>query len=237
VVLRGAALSVLGALLGAAGPVLAAGGPAAFAALLPHNYAVCAAESAAEPILTIHRVDAGVLLARLLGRPPGALLDAGLCATIVGLGALALRRAARADLAVSTGIACSTMLACVYQSSYNLILLVLPAVALLRARHAPAWGRPSWLRAVLALAYTGLAVNYLASENAARLLDFGPGLRALVAMLNSTAVLVLYAAYCAVALRRPVAALEALAGSALAPGALGDPRTAQGRPLQRSGRA
>ena len=199
--LIGGVLAVLGAVLGAIGPVLAAGGPAEFAALLPANYAAFALESSADPSVSLHRVDAGVIVSRLLGRPPGTPLEMGLFLAIVGIGALALRHSARNDLALSAGVACSTILACVYHASYDLVLLVLPAVALLRAASTPAWLRPTWLRALLGLAYCGLAMNYLASENAAHLLDFGGALRALVGTLNSVGVMVLFAAYCSVALR------------------------------------
>lgn len=219
-VLIGTALALVGAGLGAVGPVRAAGGAAAFAALLPDNYAAFAAQGSADAAVSLHRIDAGVLLGRLLGRPPGALLDAVLFVSIVAIGGLALRRAARGDVALSAGVACSTILACVYQASYNLVLLTLPAVALLRAAPDRAWPRRPWLRTLLGLAYCGLATNYLASENAARLLDFGGALRALVGALNSIGVLALFAIYCSVALRGRAAVRE----PALAPaGALGGP--------------
>jgi hypothetical protein len=207
-VLLGGALAAMAAALGAIGPVVAAGGPGPFIALLPENYVAFARAESANPILSIHRVDAGVILAQLLGRPPGALLDAGLFALAGGIGAVALRRAGRDDVALSAGVACSTILACIYQSSYNLVLLVLPAVALARTQRDAAWLRPPWLRGLLWLAYGGLALNYLASESSARLLDFGGGLRAVVGMLNSLGVLVLFATYCTAALRGRAPARE-----------------------------
>lgn len=209
--LIGGGLAVAGAALGAIGPVLAAGGPGAFAALLPANYAAFAIESSADPSVSLHRVDAGVIVSRLLGRAAGTALETVLFLAIVGIGALALRRSARDDLGLSAGVACSTILACVYHASYDLVLLVLPAVALLRAA-SPAWLRPTWLRALLGLVYGGLATNYLASENAARLLDFGGALRALVGTLNSVGVMVLFATYCSVALRGGASAPARLPG-------------------------
>jgi Glycosyltransferase family 87 len=217
-VLIGGGLAVVGAALGAVGPLVAAGGPGAFAALLPANYAAFAAESAADPGISLHRVDAGVIVSRLIGRPPGTLLDIVLFVSIVGIGALALRRAARDDVALSAGVACSTILACVYHSSYNLVLLMLPAVALLRATPDPAWLRTSRLRALLWLAYCGLAMNYLASENAVRLLGFGGALRTLVGSLNSVGVLVLFVTYCSLTLRRGAAARDLLPAPAHALG-------------------
>jgi hypothetical protein len=91
---------------------------------------------------------------------------------------------------------------------------------MLRAGHASDWLRPPWLRALLGLAYCGLAMNYLASDNAARLLDYGGALRALVGVLNSLGVLVLFAAYCSVALRGRAAAREQVPAAV---GTLGGP--------------
>ena len=210
-VLIGGGVAVVGAALAGIGPVSAAGGARAFVGLMVDNYAVFAAQDSADPLQSVLRIDVSVILARLLGHPPGTAVDAVSFGLVVGLGALALRRADRdapGDIALIAGITCSTILACVYQLSYNLVLLLLPVVALLRQARNAVWLRPPWLHALLLLAYAGLAVNYLASESAARLLSFSPLLRVFASTVNSLGVLTLFVIYCSGGLRIRVRAAD-----------------------------
>lgn len=208
-VVIGGTVALVGAALAGIGPVSAAGGVGAFAGLMADNYAAFAGQGAADPSRSVTRIDVCVVLARLLGHPPGAAVDAASFAVVVGLGALAVRRADRGaptDLALITGITCSTILAGVYQLSYNLVLLLLPLVAVLRGPRDATWLRPLWVRTLLSLVYGGVIVNYLASESAARLLSFSPVMRDLAGSLNSLGVLTLFAIYCRAGLRASVRA-------------------------------
>jgi len=191
-----------------AGPMVAlihaAGGPANWVASLRDSYAGFTADPSAGATSSPDRVDAAVLAARLLGHAPSAAEAIGISVLVLGLGALAvwrLRDAANEGArTLSNGLACLTVLTCMYHQAYDILAVTLPLTALATKRWAPASVRPA-LRWLLLVMLSIPAANYLCAGRILSSLDVtGPGWKALTAV-NGAALTAAWCVYLLVALR------------------------------------
>jgi hypothetical protein len=123
---------------------------------------VVATDSTFNEPTSLIRLDPVSLVGRILGRPPGTLVNVVLAVVILGAAALLMRRlAARGEpepRPISNSLGCLAILLGTYHQPYDALILALPVTALL-LMPGPFTAR----RAVLALLMLVPAANYLAT--------------------------------------------------------------------------
>jgi Glycosyltransferase family 87 len=176
-----------------------------FVAAFLRSQADFAAHPSNDPLKNVWRIDALALTSLIKGTPIGTAGSFLLVGTVIGLASWALvRLSSRADensRRLSVGITCCTVLLVVYHKAYDLLLLTLPAVALVRA-----WKLGSPDRRVLLLEaglLTMLAGNYLTTESALNALHPGYFARLALLSVNAVALLALFGLFLYEALKRP----------------------------------
>jgi hypothetical protein len=160
--------------------VRAAGGVTPFLASVSENYHTLGTASETYSGGSVLALDATALVARLLGRAPGAALSGLELAVSLAVLALGMATAARAARAggeaavvaarprgdsrrlVAAMVTCLTILLCVHHQAYDALLLALPVAALASDRCAPAVGpRLRWLLlALLLVPWVNYAATY-----------------------------------------------------------------------------
>jgi hypothetical protein len=167
----------------------AAGGIGSLVASLWGNYAMWD-QTFVSSARSIFRIDALAFFGRLLGRNLTTVEDLALTTIIMGLGALGIRRLARAERdggdVLSASLACVTILAGTYHQAYDGLILAGPAIAV-----AGGLGRGP-ARLVLAAAIALPAVNYLATDSAVERLQIEGASWVLLGSLNGAALLLAF---------------------------------------------
>jgi len=163
------------------------------------------------------RIDAAALLSRFSGYELGASAQVLVALIVLALAAVALRAAKRnhsdTSLGFSAGIIAGAVLLSGYHQPYDVLLLVLPFVAVVYRRLPAALDRPAFRYGLLAL-YIVPAVNYLATFQGLVWLGVLPVISApvvsrqpwvlVLVSLNGLALLALFASYALAAVRQPV---------------------------------
>ena len=152
-------------------------------------------------------IDATALVARLLGRAPGAWTELGIAVVVVGGALFGLRRLAPEQGAAAeqlgVGLICLTILVATYHQTYDAMLLTQPAVALAAGR----WGRdtvaPAWLRWTVIGLLAVPAVNYLATNTVSSRLDVGGPAWLAVTSANPAAMLAAWSVHLGLAMQSP----------------------------------
>jgi hypothetical protein len=181
------------------------GGIEPFVATLLRSQTDFASHPAAHPLKSVWRIDLSAWVSQIQWAPIGTAASLLLAGTVIGLASLALVRlrshADESSRQISTGIICCAVLLSVYHQVYDLLLLTLPAVALLRA-----WKLGSSDRRVLLLEGGLLAIlagNYLTTESALNALHPGHLARLALLSVNAVALLALFGLFLYEALKRP----------------------------------
>ena len=181
------------------------GGIEPFVAALLRSQTDFAAHPAAHPLKSVWRIDLSARVSQIHGAPIGTAASLLLAGMVIGLASLALvhlrSHADQSSPRISVGIICCAVLLSVYHQVYDLLLLTLPAVALVRA-----WKLGSSDRRVLFLEaglLTILAGNYLTTESALNALHPGYFGRLALLSVNAVALLALFGLFLYEALRRP----------------------------------
>lgn len=199
---------VIAGLLSAAPSVAlvhAAGGPASWMASLRESYMSFAANPDAGAASSPDRVDVAALAARLLGHAPSGALTLAMGASVLGLGALGVARLRGLRdpnvRVLSDGLACLTVLTCIYHESYDVLLVALPVTALATDRWAPPRAA-TMLRWPLLTLLMVPAVNYVCTRSVLTSLHITGAWWVALTAVNCTALLVAFFFYLAVAFRR-----------------------------------
>jgi hypothetical protein len=191
------------------------GGIEPFVATLLRSQTEFASHPGAHPLKSVWRIDLGAWVSQIQWAPIGTAASLLLAGTVIGLASLALVRlrshADESSRQISTGIICCAVLLSVYHQVYDLLLLTLPAVALVRAWKLGSSDR----RVVLVQAglFTILAGNYLTTESALNALHPGYFARLALLSVNAVALLALFGLFLYEALKRPAQYGPALAQS------------------------
>jgi hypothetical protein len=160
--LLGAALAAALGVVSGLGPMRAAGGFGPLLESVRGSMRVVATDSTFNEPTSLIRLDPVSLVGRILGRPPGTLVNVVLAVVILGAAALLMRRlAARGEpepRTISNSLGCLAILLATYHQPYDALILALPVTALL-LMPGPFTAR----RAVLALLMLVPAANYLAT--------------------------------------------------------------------------
>jgi hypothetical protein len=201
-------VTIAAAVSAAATVVLAAsaGGLRPLAASLASAHAAFSAETSVDPASSWSRIDATALVGRVLDRSVGAPAEMPLGLGLLAGGAWTVAGVARRGAAarrLSSSIACLAILACTYHQGYDLLLLVLPLVALATGGTAWPWCERPALRAALLLVLAVPAANYLASETALQALALSRGPWLVATSLNGAAVVAALIGFTAAALPEP----------------------------------
>jgi hypothetical protein len=172
------------------------GGLAPFLATLVQSYR-SHATNPENGIHAISRIDLVGFVSRLLHHPLGASGQVLLgLAVLVPMMLVSWRLAEATDAprrrAVDAVVYCSVLLS-IYHQAYDLLLLALPAAALVVGAKWP----PRATHVVQAVLFGFLALNYLARDSALAALGLVPGYRLAVVSANSLAVLALFGLYLA----------------------------------------
>ena len=201
VVMRGAVVAAAASAVVSVALVRAAGGLAAFVGSLWGNYAlwnqtfVSSAES-------VFRIDALAFVGRLLRRNLTAPEDLVITTTILGLGALAVHRVARAQAergdVLVTCVAATTILAATYHQVYDALILAALAVALAATN---VWR--GFERVALAVLIAVPAVNYVATDSFVERFDVKGAAWVAIGSMNGAALLIATGMVLWTALRRP----------------------------------
>jgi Glycosyltransferase family 87 len=180
------------------------GGVEPFLAALLRSQTDFAADPSNDPLKNPWRIDLLALISLIKGAPIGTAASLVLAGAVIGLAYWALvRLRLRADensRRLSLGIICCAVLLVVYHKAYDLLLLTLPAVALVRA-----WKLRSSDRRFLVLQaglLTILAGNYLTTESALNALRPGYFARLALLSVNAMALLALFGLFSYEALAR-----------------------------------
>ncbi len=145
---------------------------------------------------SLFRVDAAALVARVAPGGVGTITELviGAAVLLVAVWALRARRAAHTSNELTHGdaaIVCTATLLCVYHQSYDLLLVVWPAVALATDR----WHVGSrWMRSALLTVLLFPFLNYVATETTVGALGLGSTSWVVAASLNALALAVVFIA-------------------------------------------
>jgi len=158
------------------------------------SYTIMDSDHSVNTATSTIRLDAVAMLERLAGRPLGAVVEPLLTLALLAAGGAAAarlaRRGGREGRLAAAGVACLTILTCIYHQAYDAILLALPMTAL-------ALGLP-WKRAarggtaarLILLALMAVpALNYIATDTVLNHLDPSPLMRTVITSANGTALL------------------------------------------------
>lgn len=191
------------------------GGIGRFVGTLLQTQTDFAAYHGNDPLKNVWRIDLPALVSLIQGAPVGTATSLLVAGMVIGLACWALvRLSSRADensRRLSVGIICCAVLLVVYHKAYDLLLLTLPAVALVRA-----WKLGFSDRRVLLLEaglLTMLAGNYLTTESALNALHPGYFARLALLSFNAVALLALFGLFSYEALKGPAGYRKALAES------------------------
>jgi SAM-dependent methyltransferase len=187
-----------------------AGGLAALVGPLQVAAATTHAIPEGHPALSYTRIDAVAAVGRLIGRSPGTIGSLALTVGLLGVGALAVRRLVAGDPRggdervrshLMVGVVTLTILTCVYQQPYSMLLVFLPLVGLVRG--VPV-GNGRGVRTVLVGLLTLPLVNFAATGSGLRVLGITDGSSwVLLTSVNGVALLGALAGYLWLALRVP----------------------------------
>lgn len=158
----GSALAAAAGLVSGFGPIRAAGGILPWIESVRGSMQEVANDSTFNEPTSLIRLDPVSILGRLIGRPPGTLVNVVLAIAILGgTGWLMRRLQARGEpepRIVSNSLACLAILLATYHQPYDALILALPVTALLLMP-----GKVGALRVVLALLLLVPGLNYLAT--------------------------------------------------------------------------
>jgi hypothetical protein len=153
---------------------------------------------------TYSRVDSVFLLSRASGWIPGLPTQLAVALGCMAVGLWASVRATRADRGeLSAVIGYLTLLLFFYHQSYDLLLLCLPAAALLSRRVSPWSGLSPRSRWLLLACFTLPLANFVATDTGRGLVDWHAGLWRAITLFNATAVALAFVACCVLAWRAP----------------------------------
>lgn len=205
--LIGMAVAAVPSLLATACLVHDAGGVVPLLTSLRESYVGFTHDLSVNPVASPARIDVVAVVSRLLGHPLGAIGQAVIGTSIIGLGALAVRRLA--SLAhdgnarrLSMSLACLVILSCTYQQGYDLLLLVLPLVALAAGRWAPGKDRFGSRRWLLLIILTLPMVNYMTAFSVLDRLKLAEVWWQVITSADGVALLIAWVIYEIMALRR-----------------------------------
>jgi hypothetical protein len=160
--LLGSGLAAVLGVLGGLGPMSAAGGLRPLFASVRDSMRVVATDDTFREPTSLIRLDPVSLVGRVLGRPPGTLVNVLVAIAILGGAALLMRRLAQRGepepRAFSNSLGCLAVLLATYHQPYDALILALPATALLLFP-APFTAR----RAILAFLLLVPGLNYVAT--------------------------------------------------------------------------
>jgi len=182
--------------------VHAAGSVASLVDSVRGSWDVSMVSSSAHPALSVSRIDAVALVARLLGRSPGTAATLGIAVGLLGVGGLGIRRLARqgnAEGDLGIALICLSVLTCTYHQSYDLLLLTLPLTML--AVGTPSLDVSPPMRWTLCTLLGLPAANYLATEGVVARLGLTGGWWNAVTSVNGAAMLAAFALCTRAALR------------------------------------
>jgi len=212
---------VIGVLVGAVGAgmpaaVLAyhAGGLTPFLGAFASTHALFETTPSINATSAPMRVDALALAGRLLGPPLGTTAEHAMSAGLLTLGALGIWRLTTRDddntRALSASLICLTIVTCIYQQVYGLLLLALPLTMFVTGRLLPATGqvrRSRWpIVALLGLPMFNFLMSRTALEALGTSLNVRNGWLLLLASLNSGAVFAAFVVCMGLALSAPLGA-------------------------------
>jgi hypothetical protein len=190
----GIAVGAAGALTGIAVIALNNGGIVEVLTAIPVNYAEFQSHGGVDLSTSWARIDGFATLTRCLGYEPGTAVYLAVSLGVLGLaGAVVWRLARMADdhdaAGISAVVICLAILTCCYHQAYDVLLLIVPAVAI-AAAPAGSWSgvstRLRWV--VLGLLAVPL-VNYAATRSIIDRLDLTGTAWTLVTALNGLALL------------------------------------------------
>lgn len=194
VVLKGAILGGAVTLLPTLLLIRNAGGLAQFISILKVNYASFSADTTVHPLASAYRFDTAALFGRFLGTPLGGWWEVALLLLILFLAGLGLWRLRGAhddtSRAVSASLVCVAILACVYHTTYELLMLTVPLLTTLSDDLTSRAPRMPWLRWVAFGAMLLPMLNFLVDGGIIYRLPTIPGLWLVVASINGTAIIV-----------------------------------------------
>jgi hypothetical protein len=180
------------------------GGIGRFVATLLQTQRDFAAYPGNDP-LKVARIDLPALVSLIQGTPVGAAASLLIAGTVIGLACWSLvRLGSRADensRRLSVGIICCAVLLVVYHKAYDLLLLTLPVIALVRT-----WKQGTSDRRVLLVEGGLLAIlagNYLTTESALHAIHPGHVAGLALLSINGLALLALFGLYSREALKNP----------------------------------
>jgi hypothetical protein len=165
-----------------------------------------------DPLKKVGRIDLPDLVGLIQGVPVGRAASLLIAGTVIGLACWALvRLGSRGDensRRLSVGITCCAVLLVVYHQGYDLLLLTLPAMGLIRVWKT----EPSHRRILLVEAglLTILAGNYLTTQSVLAALQPGRIGQLALLLINGVALLCVFVIYLHQALRYPVGAMNGL---------------------------
>jgi hypothetical protein len=174
------------------------GGIAPLLTTISESYGVFAASPDNDPLQSVWRVDLASTISRLVGRSlegyAAPLVAAAVLIPVIWTSRLPARSALDPEREeVLNSLVCCAILLSVYHQAYDLLLLALPAAALVRGIQ-----RNGGIQAhaiAQTLLFTLLAVNYVATHSALDAIQLGSTARMLVLSLNGVAILGLFALY------------------------------------------
>lgn len=198
----------LGALAGLAVISWHSGGIAGVIAAIPANYATFEAQGTVDLASSWARLDVVATVSRCLGSEPGTTAQLLLSIGVLVLAAAIVRRLSnsvdshRAD-GITAAVVCLAVLICCYHQAYDLLLLVVPCVALAFAAQ-PWWNRISRrLRWTLLLLLIIPFANYAATRSIIDRFDLTGPAWTFVTSINGLALLGAFGLCAYVARRRP----------------------------------
>jgi len=160
--LRGSGLAAVLGIVGGFGPMRAAGGIGPLLASVRDSMREVAKDVTFNEPTSLIRLDPVSLVGRVLGRPPGTLVNVAMALVILGAAGLLMRRlAARGEpepRPFSNSLACLAILLATYHQPYDALILALPATTLLLMPE-PVSAR----RAILAFLLLVPGLNYVAT--------------------------------------------------------------------------
>ncbi len=210
IVARAVALAAVLTLPAAAVLAAHAGGVSALLATVPSNYTVTLHDDpVANAVTSAIRVDLFALLSRIGGRELGGTVEAIVGVVVIAAGGVCLWRLARLPQSravrnLSAALACLTLLLASYHQNYDLLLLIVPTLAVVYGAWPTAGRRNRLRRAVLTVLLVFPFANHLVAGRLLSTLQVTASpLFVPVASLNALALVAAFAICATVAWRMP----------------------------------
>lgn len=172
----------------------AAGGIVPLVSSVIGSYTIMDSDRSVNTSTSTIRIDAVAITERLAGRPLGGLVELLLTLGLLAAGGWAAarlaRRGGRDGEVAAAGLACLTILICIYHQAYDALLLALPMTWLMTRlpwKRAPRRG--DFARLLLLALLAVPALNYLSTDTFLNRLDPSPFMRTIITSANGVALI------------------------------------------------